>query len=124
MDLLLAVFLCGLGLVQTLQRAVVPLVQLPAAYHGNIFLPHFAQCQGKGVIRPLQIGGIRQIEMEALCLHQLTGGPCLFDPLGGQVHVRPAGEAVLQVPFAFSMAQQYQCFHCKFSFLCFLISLC
>lgn len=83
MHLLLAVLSCGLSFVQPLQSAVVPLVQLPTAHHGNIALTHFTQRQGEGVIGSLQIGRIRQIKMKAPLLHQPPGSLSLLDPLGG-----------------------------------------
>jgi len=104
-DLLVAVFLRRFGFVQPLQRTVMALVQPPVADHRQ---PHAVEAVERDPQRAdgaLEHRGIAAVEVEPLGL-QRCGGLVRLGAAGiGQIDVRPAGEAVRTVPFAFAMAQ-------------------
>ena len=95
-----------LRLVETLQRAVVTLVQAPAALDGQPHQVHLVEDDPERADRALQHRDERDVERDALGLEQPTGFARLFAPLRGEVDVDPAGEQVLEVPDALAVAQQ------------------
>src|ERR1019366_5563094 len=106
-----------LGLVQPLQRAVVPLVQAPRAVDRNPHQVHFVLDDPQRADGALQHRSVGHVERVALGLqHQpaVVGFPIAFL---GKVHVRPAGEAIFLVPRALAVAHQYQLGHCRNAFL-------
>jgi len=56
----------------------------------------------------LEHRGVRHVELQPLLAQQAPGGGGFLAALFGEVHVHPAGEAVIQVPLALAMAQQYE----------------
>ena len=66
--------------------------------------------------RPLEHGGVRDVEYVALAPEQLTGGLRLAPAVLRQIDVGPAGEAVLEIPLAFSVAQQDELVHGRVRF--------
>src|SRR3990172_3106729 len=111
LHLLVAELLRGLGLVEALQRAVVTLVEPPAVADGN---PHPVECVERDperADRATQERRVGHVEVVAALLQQPPRGLGLLEPLRGEVDVRPAGEAVLEVPGALAVAQQDQCVH-------------
>ncbi len=106
----------GLGLVQALQAAVVALIEAPGLVHRQPVLLQLGQRTLQGVDGALQYGGMGDVELQAFLAHQATGGGRFATPLLGQVNIDPTGEAVVQVPLALAMAQQYESTgHCRVS---------
>ena len=93
-----AVFFGGFRLVQALQGAVMPLVQAPAVHHRQPGAVHLVECVPQGAGGALEHAGVGQIKVITLAFEQLAGLLGLLHAGGGQVHVGPAGEAVVQVP--------------------------
>ena len=88
----------GLRLVQSLQRAVVPLVQPPVLGHGDPELIHLVERDVQRLDGALQYGCECQIEHEARLLHQPARFPRFGAPLLGKIDVLPAGESVFLIP--------------------------
>ena len=106
-ELLVAVFLTNLGLVLTLQGAVVTLVQAPGALDGN---PQAVRCiQGDvcGVDSATLQGGVHNIGEDVALCQQLAAALSLGAALVGQVDIHPAGKQVLLVPLGLAVAQEY-----------------
>src|SRR3954451_209366 len=105
------VFRSGLRLVQTLQRAVAALVQLPALGHRNPQLVERVERDGQRLDRALEHRGERDIErvstvaQQASCLQRLGATPF------GEVDVVPAGKSVFLVPRALAVAEQDDSVH-------------
>ena len=106
-----AVLLRGLGLVQALQRAVVALVEPPCVHHRQPGAVHLVECVPQRPHRALEHRGVGHIEIQARLLQQAAGLAGLFDAGGGELHIGPAGETVLQVPGRFAVAYQHECVH-------------
>ena len=65
-------------------------------------------CEGDGAF---EHGSESDVEMKAFLLEGAAGLTGLGEAFFGQIHVGPAGEAVLFVPGAFSVAEQYDFVH-------------
>ena len=57
----------------------------------------------EGVDGALEHAGAGQVELVAFLLEQAARLPGLFDALGREVHVRPADEAVFEIPGGFAV---------------------
>src|SRR5690606_19362190 len=99
-----AVFLRGLGLVETGQSAVVPLVEPPVLGLGNPQPPAGLQREVQRLDRAGLQRGEGASRQEAGFRQQFTCGARFGYALLGQVDVPPAGEAVLEVPLALAVA--------------------
>ena len=111
LHLLVTVLLSRLSLVEALKHTVVLLVEAPALLYGDPVEVHDVEDLVEGLDSALEVGGISLREVEAVFLED---GPSLlsfFDTLFGEVYVRPASEAVLLVPHAFSVTDQYNSLH-------------
>ena len=105
-ELLLAVLGLGRGLVQTLQRTVVPLVEPPVPVHRDPVPVGLVQRDVRGGDRPAQQRGVQHIGLPVQPGDQFTGAGRLSAPLVGEVDVHPAGELIEGVPLAFAVAEQ------------------
>ena len=94
----------GLRFVQTLQRAVMALVQFPSANDRDPHQVHLVQHAPKGTDGAFQHRGVSHVEGDAGRLQQATRFPGLCAALFGQVDVRPTREQVFQVPGALPMS--------------------
>ena len=108
-DLVLAVLLGGLLLVETLESAVVAFVESPGASDRNPQASHGIEgkicgADGPGLHRGMQHGGGHPGGS-----HGATGGTGLGAALLGEVGVVPTGEEVLEVPGALTVAEEDQC---------------
>ncbi|MNN46844.1 hypothetical protein D3C81_1612430 [compost metagenome] len=116
LDLVFAVLGGSLSLVQALQATVVALVEAPGLAHRQPILIKLGQRTLQGVDGALEHRGVGDVELQAFLAHQAAGGSRFPAPLLGQVDIHPAGEAVVQVPLALAMAQQYEFTgHCRVS---------
>ena len=111
LDLGVAVLLGGLGLVESLEVAVVLFVEAPALLDRNPVQVHFVQDVVEGLDRPLEVGGIGLFEGEAFRLEQFAGLDGLVHAFGAEVHVGPARETVFLVPDTFAVPDEYDSFH-------------
>src|SRR5664280_1442292 len=105
-ELLVAVLLRRLLLVEALERAVVPLVQAPRALDGNPELVELLEDDLRSEDRARQERGVETVEAESLCLEQSSGGVRLLDAFRREADVHPSGEAVLEVPRALAVADE------------------
>src|SRR5664280_2004083 len=105
-ELLVAVLLRRLLLVEALERAVVPLVQAPRALDGNPELVELLEDDLRREDRARQERGVETVEAESLCLEQSSGGVRLLDAFRREADVHPSGEAVLEVPRALAVADE------------------
>ena len=112
LDLLLAVAPRRLGLVQPLQRAVVPLVQPPVPQHRNPHQVHLVEHNPESPDGALQDRGVGNVESTGpLPGARCPACPCLLDTGIREIDVRPAGEEILLVPHAFPVTQQNKAMH-------------
>ena len=75
---------------------------------GNFGLAHFLKHQVERVLRALQRRGVGDVEREALRLELAPGRARFGDALVGEVDIAPAGEQVVQVPFALAVAHEHE----------------
>ena len=94
-----------LGLVQALQRAVVPLVETPAPMDGNPHQVHLFENQPQGLDSPREHRGIGEVEGVPFLLEHAAGLDRFLDALVGEANVGPASKAVLFVPDALAVSQ-------------------
>ena len=106
--LFFAVLLHGRGLVQPLQAAVVPLIELPRVHHGDIHEVSLLQRVPQRADRALEVRRVRNVKCETLLFQQSTGGGRLSMAFLRQRAVIPSGESVLLVPSGFAVANQDQ----------------
>ena len=107
-ELLVAVLVPGRSLVETLQRAVVPLVEPPVAPHRD---PVPVRCVERQVGRgdgAAQHRGVHDGRQNSLVLQQLPTVDGFLATLVVEVDVDPAGEEVLGVPVGVPVAEQDQ----------------
>src|SRR5690606_30667339 len=108
MNLLLPPFLAGVILVQAREIAIVALVQRLVLDDGNVGLVHFREQQIKRILRALEGGGEGNVEDKPLRLQLATGFLRFGDALRREIDVAPAGEEVLEIPFALAVADKYE----------------
>jgi hypothetical protein len=99
------------GLVQALQRTVVAFVQAPVVLHRHPGAVHLVQGVPQRPDRALEHRGVGHVELVAGFLQQAPGLLRLLHAGGCQRHIGPAGEAVLQVPGRFPVADQDKFVH-------------
>jgi hypothetical protein len=108
MHLLLAPSLAGVILVEAREIAIVALVERHIHLDGDVGLAKFRQHQFECVLRTAQHRSEGDIERQPLRLQFAAGFICFGDPLRGEIGVLPAGEQVLQVPFALAVTHQHK----------------
>src|SRR5690606_24724262 len=108
LDLLLAMTRRGLRLVESLQRAVMALVEPPMPLDGDPREIHLVEDQPQRADRTNEHGRERDIEDEARFLQRAARLGRLATPLLGEVDIRPPGEQILEVPFALAVAHEHQ----------------
>ena len=109
--LLVAVLLGHVGLVQALQRAVVALVQAPVVLHRQPGAVHHIERMPQRPDGALQHRGHGEVELVAGLLEQAPRLARLRHAGVGQRHIGPAGEAVLEVPGRFAVADEDELVH-------------
>ena len=97
----------GLRLIETLKCSVVTLVEPPAAVHRDPHEVHLFQAQPQRLDGPLQHRCIGDVENVAFVPQDPTGLDRLLGSLLCQSDIRPAGEAVFQVPGALTVSDEY-----------------
>ena len=108
MGLLVAVPFGRRLLVETLQRAVVTLVQPPVTPHRQPRLAERGQRQVGRLHGPGQQRRVARVEPQAGGGERGPGSRCLPIALRRERDVVPAGEEVLLVPGALAVAEQYE----------------
>ena len=114
-DLFVAVLGGGVGLVESLQGAVVALVELPGLDDGQPLAIHLGEHEVQGVDGALEARGVADVEVEA----GVPEGPPACRgllPAGlGELDVGPAGKEVEPVPLRLSVADEHElhCFLCQ-----------
>ena len=109
--LLVAVLPGGLSLVQTLQGPVVALVEAPVVDDRQPLAVQFIQGVPQGVDGALEHAGVAEVELIAFCFQQPACVLGLLHAGGGQVDIGPAGEAVVEVPGGFAVADENEFVH-------------
>jgi hypothetical protein len=105
--LLLAPALAGVVLVETDEIAVIALVERLIFQYRNATLAELVQHDVERALRADQRRREGKVEAQPLRLELAAGGAGLGDSLLAQIDVAPAGEQVLQIPFALAMAHQH-----------------
>ena len=95
----------GFLFVQTLQCAIVTLVQTPGSFNRNVEA-HCRKSQLIGVHCSAQQAGVGDVEGQPCCFHGHPGGFCLTHTLFGQLHVMPTCEQIELIPCALAMAKK------------------
>ena len=105
-DLSVAVLGGGFGFVEALECAVVALVEAPASLDGEPGGVEFVEDDPEGVDGALEDGGPGAVELDAGGGESSAGFAGFLDAVVAEVDVDPAGEAVLAVPVALSVAEE------------------
>ena len=111
LHLLLPVFRGGLAFIESLERAVVPLVKTPAAHDRDPHEVHLLQHDPERLDRPLQHRSKCHIEGEPSFAQKASRLPGLLDAFFRERHIGPARETVFPVPCAFAVPEQNEFFH-------------
>ncbi|CUN74125.1 Uncharacterised protein [Collinsella aerofaciens] len=104
--LLVAVLRRGIGLVETLQRAVVALVELPGFDDGQPFAIHLAEHDVEGVNCTLETRGVADVKVETGFFEGAAACGGFFTARVGELDIGPAGEQVEFVPLGFSVTDK------------------
>src|SRR5690606_38535369 len=104
--LFLAPFGAGIVLVEAGQVAIVAFVQGLVAKRFEVRLAKLIENVLAGHLRARQRGRVSDIELETGGLQALASGLGFGMALFGQARIAPAGEQVLEVPFALTVADQ------------------
>lgn len=104
--LFVAVLRRGIGLVETLQRAVVALVELPGFDDGQPLAIHLAEHDVEGVDRALEARSVADVKVETGFFEGSTACGGFFAARVGELYVGPAGEQVEFVPLRLSVADK------------------
>ena len=107
-DLLLAVLLGGLGLVEALERAVVTLVEAPGLVDGQPRTVHLVKDDVQRVDGALEQRGVADVKVEALLLQCLAAGSRLRAAGVGKVDIGPTGEEVELVPLGLAVTNDHE----------------
>ena len=97
-DLVLAVLVDGLLLVEALEGTVVTLIELPGLVGGDPHEVGLLEDVPQSADGSLQEGGVGDGGLEALGLDELTSLDDLLVALGAERDVDPSGELVLKIP--------------------------
>ena len=108
MHLLLAPFLAGVVLVQARQVAVIALVEREIFPGREAGLADLGKDQIERVLGARQHRGEGDVERETLRLQFAAGVFRLGNALFGEIGVLPAGEEILQIPFALAMPHEHK----------------
>src|SRR5215208_2745806 len=96
--------LCGrLRLVQSLQRAIVTLIQAPGFVDGDPQHVHLVERNPQRANRALQDGRVGDVELKLLGAHEPAGLARFRAAVLSQVHVGPTGETVVLIPGALTV---------------------
>src|SRR5262245_48400881 len=100
-----------LGFVQSLERAVVALVQAPALFLANPHRVHRVERNPQRSNRALQDRGVGDVENVPAFRHQPPRLGRLLAAAVGQIDVGPPGEPVLLVPGALAVTKKNEVMH-------------
>src|SRR6266478_1946666 len=100
-----------LRLVETLQRAVMALVEAPGIVHRNPHTVHFLEHDPERLDGALEHGGECYVKGKALLLQKTARGPRFGHALLGQADIGPSAEAVFEIPDGFTVTQQDELVH-------------
>ena len=104
--LFVAVLCRGIGLVETLQRAVVALVELPGFDDGQPLAIHLTEHDVEGVDRALEARSVADVKVETGFFEGLTACGGFFAARVGELNIGPTGEQVEFVPLGFSVTDK------------------
>ena len=104
--LLVAVLRRGIGLVETLQRTVVALVELPGFDDGQPLAIHLAEHDVEGVDRALEARSVADVKVETGFFEGAAACRRLFAARVGELDIGPAGEQVELVPLGLSVTDK------------------
>lgn len=104
--LLVAVLRRGIGLVETLQRSVVALVELPGFDDGQPLAIHLAEHDVEGVDRALEARSVADVKVETGFFEGSTACCGFFAARVGELNIGPAGEQVELVPLGLSVTDE------------------
>ena len=104
--LFVAVLCRGIGLVETLQRAVVALVELPGFDDGQPLAIHLAEHDVEGVDCALEARGVADVKVETRFFEGTAACCRLFAARVGELNIGPAGEQVELVPLGLSVTDK------------------
>lgn len=96
----------GIGLVETLQRAVVALVELPGFDDGQPLAIHLAEHDVEGMDRALEARGVADVKVETRFFEGTAACGGFFAARVGELNIGPAGEQVEFVPLGFSVTDK------------------
>jgi len=105
-DLVLAVLVDGLLLVEALEGTVVTLVELPGLVGGDPHEVGLLKDVPQSADGTLQERGVGNSGREALGLDELTGLDDLLVALGTERDIHPTGELVLEIPGGLAMTDK------------------
>ena len=86
-------------------------VEAPALRYGDPIEIHDVKDLIEGLDSTLEVRGVGLSEVEAVFLKESPSLLCFFYALLGEVYICPAREAVLLVPYALTMAYEYDSLH-------------
>jgi hypothetical protein len=105
-NLVLAVLVDSLLLVQSLQSTVMPLIQQPRLLHRNPHETSLFQHLPQRTNRTLQKRRVSNINLNAFLGNKLTCFFHFFDTLGAERAIVPSSELVFQIPSTLTVAYQ------------------
>ena len=106
MHLLLAPALAGVVLVEADEIAVVAFVQGLVAKDRDLVRAHLGKHEVERTLRAFERGGEGDVELDPARLQFCAGLFRLGDALCGEIDVLPAGEQILQIPFALAVPDE------------------
>ena len=109
--LFVAVLRRGIGLVETLQRAIVALVELPGFDDGQPLAIHLAEHDVESVDRALETRSVADVKVETGFFEGAAVCRRLFAARVGELDIGPAGEQVELVPLGLSVTDKDK-LHC------------
>ncbi|MNH92223.1 hypothetical protein D3C73_447990 [compost metagenome] len=106
MNLLLAPLGAGIVLVEAGEIAVVAFVERLVLDRFKVRLADLVEHDLQRLLGALQVGGERNVELDAGFGQRLASGLGFLDPERGQVRVLPAGEQIFEIPIALAVANE------------------
>ena len=110
-DLLVAIFLGGLSLVESLEHSVMLLVKPPCLLDGDPVEIHRIEDIVQSLDGSLKVRSVSHFEGETILFQDFTGIKSFLDTFLAQINIGPPCEPVLLVPLALAVTDKYDSLH-------------
>lgn len=106
MDLFIAPLFGAVGFVETLQSAVMTLIQTPAEMLLNVIFAKLVEGESHRTIGALEHARESNVEMITIVFKEFASGFRFVDAILRKIDIRPSGEFVFEIPLGLAMTDK------------------